>query len=189
MGDGVALIYFGWPEASEEDAERAIRAALTVVATISRASFGAERLKVRIGIATGLVVVGELIGSGEARQRTAIGETPNLASRLQGLAAPDGIMIDATTRHRIGGLFDCDDCGMTELKGISEPVQVWRVVGQAAVASRTEALHANKLTPLVGRDEEFELLLRRYEQVKAGAGCVVLITGEPGIGNRVFLLR
>ena len=186
VGDGV-LIYFGWPEASEEDAERAIRAALAVVATISRASFGAERLKVRIGIATGLVVVGELIGSGEARQRTAIGETPNLASRLQGLAAPDGIMIDATTRHRIGGLFDCDDCGMTELKGISEPVQVWRVVGEAAVASRFEALHANKLTPLVGRDEEFELLLRRYEQVKAGAGCVVLITGEPGIGKSRLL--
>jgi class 3 adenylate cyclase/predicted ATPase len=186
VGDGV-LIYFGWPEASEEDAERAIRAALAVVATINRASFGAERLMVRIGIATGLVVVGEPIGTGEARQQTAIGETPNLASRLQALAAPDGVMIDATTRQQIGGLFDCDDCGMIELKGISEPVQAWRVVGEAAVASRFEALHAKKLTPLVGRDEEFDLLLRRYEQVKAGAGRVVLITGEPGIGKSRLL--
>jgi class 3 adenylate cyclase len=186
VGDGV-LIYFGWPEAREADAERAVRAALAVVTAVGQASVCGEPLQVRIGIATGIVVVGQPIGMGDARQQTAIGETPNLAARLQGLAAPNGVVIDATTRQQIGALFECNDFGLVGLKGVPEPVQVWQVQKEAAVASRFEALHAKTLTPLVGRDEEIDLLLRRWEQVKTGAGRVVLISGEPGIGKSRLL--
>src|SRR5215831_3988957 len=126
VGDGV-LIYFGWPEAHEADAERAVRAALAVVAAIGATPVHGETLQVRIGIATGLVVVGEAIGSGEARQQAVIGETPNRAARLQGLAGPNGVAIDATTRHQIGGLFECRDLGEVALKGLPEPVPTWLV--------------------------------------------------------------
>ena len=140
-------------------------------------------LQVRIGIATGLVVVGEPIGMGEARQQTAIGETPNLAARLQGLAEPNSVVIDAATRRQIGGLFDCRDLGLVALKGLPEPVPAWQVVDQAAVESRFEAFHAGTMTPLIGRDEELELLLRRWRQAKEGEGQLVLLSGEPGIGK------
>jgi class 3 adenylate cyclase len=182
VGDGV-LIYFGWPEAREADTERAVRAALAVIAAVGQTPVRMEPLKVRIGIATGLVVVGEPIGTGEARQQTAIGETPNLAARLQGLAGPDSVVIDAATRRQIGGLFDCRDLGSHALKGLPEPLQAWQVVDEANIENRFEALHAGTLTPLIGREEELELLLRRWEQAKDGDGQVVLLSGEPGIGK------
>jgi class 3 adenylate cyclase/tetratricopeptide (TPR) repeat protein len=182
VGDGV-LIYFGWPEAREADAERAVCAALAVIAEIGRVPIGQEKLQIRVGIATGLVVVGELIGAGEARQHVAIGETPNRAARLQGLAGADGIVIDDATRRQIGGLFNCVDIGLVSLKGLSEAVHAWQVLNEAAIGSRFEALHATALTPLVGRDEELELLVRRWTQVKTGIGRVVMISGEPGIGK------
>jgi class 3 adenylate cyclase/tetratricopeptide (TPR) repeat protein len=181
VGDGV-LIYFGWPEAREADAERTVRAALAVIAAIGQMA-QVESLHVRIGIATGLVVVGELIGTGEARQQTAIGETPNLAARLQGLAEPDSVVIDVATRQQIGDLFDCRDLGLHSLKGLPEPVQAWQVLVESAVQSRFEALRAGTLMPLVGRDEELDLLLQRWQQAKSGDGKVVLVSGEPGIGK------
>jgi hypothetical protein len=170
-------------EAHEANAERAVRAALAVTDAIGQAPVRTESLQVRIGIATGLVVVGEPIGTGEARQQTAIGETPNLAARLQGLAEPNAVVIDAATRRQIGGLFDYRALGMVALKGLPEPVPAWQVVGVAAVESRFEAMHTGTMTPLIGRDEEFELLLRRWRQAKEGEGQLVLLSGEPGIGK------
>jgi len=167
VGDGI-LIYFGWPEAHEANAESAVRAGLAVVDAITREPVLRESLRVRIGIATGLVVIGEPIGTGEARQQTAIGETPNLAARLQGLAKPNSVVIDAATRRQIGGLFDYRDLGLVTLKGLPDPVSVWQVLGEAAVASRFEAMHTGTMTQLIGRDEELELLLRRWRQQKRG---------------------
>ncbi|MFL5284381.1 MAG: AAA family ATPase [Rhodopila sp.] len=181
VGDGV-LIYFGWPEAHETDAERAVRAGLAVAAAVSETQVGGEPLQVRIGIATGLVVIGEPIGSGDSRQQTAVGETPNLAARLQSLAGPGQVVIDAATRRQIGGLFDCRDLGMIELKGLPEPVPAWQVVSENRTLGQFEALRSG-LTPLVGREEEIELLLRCWTQSKAGSGKVVLISAEPGVGK------
>jgi class 3 adenylate cyclase/predicted ATPase len=188
VGDGV-LIYFGWPEARETDAERAVRAALAVAAAVSEADVGGEPLHVRIGVATGPVVVGEAIGSGDSRQQTAIGETPNLAARLQGLAGPDQVVIDAATRRQIGGLFECQDLGTIELKGLPTAVPAWRVIGEGLVQSRFEALHGSAMMPLIGREEELELLSRRWRQAKAGDGRIVLLTGEPGIGKSRLLVE
>src|SRR3954468_20602675 len=181
VGDGV-LIYFGWPEAHETDAERAVRAGLAVAAAVREAQVGGEPLQVRIGVATGLVVIGEPIGAGDSRQQTAVGETPNLAARLQSLAGPGEVIIDAATRRQIGGLLDCRDLGMIELKGLAEPVPAWQVLSAGAAEGRFEALHGT-ITPLIGRDEEIELLLRRAAQAKAGNGKVVLISAEPGVGK------
>jgi class 3 adenylate cyclase/tetratricopeptide (TPR) repeat protein len=181
VGDGV-LIYFGWPEARETDAERAVRAALAVAAAVSAAPVGGELLQVRIGIATGLVVIGEPIGSGDSRQQTAVGETPNLAARLQGLAGPNQVVIDAATRRQIGGLFECQDLGTVELKGLPVAVPVWKVLSENRSLGQFEALRSGA-TPLVGREEEMELLLRRWAQAKAGSGRVVLISAEPGGGK------
>ena len=182
VGDGV-LMYFGWPEAHEADAERAVCAALAVIAELGKAPIGTETLRVRIGIATGLVVIGEPIGAGEARQQTAIGETPNLAARLQSLAGANGVVVDAATRNLIRSMFSCVDFGLVTLKGIPEPVHVWQVLNEAAVGSRFEALHDTELTPLVGRDDELDLLMRRWVQMKSGSGRVVMLSGEPGIGK------
>ncbi len=182
VGDGV-LIYFGWPEAHEANAERAVRAALAIIEAISQAPVRAELLQVRIGIATGLVVVGQPIGRGDARQQTAVGETPNLAARLQALAEPNGILIDAATRRQVGDLFVCCDLGAVALKGLPELTPTWQVMGEAAVESRFEALHARTMMPLIGRDEEFDLLLRRWQQAKNREGQLVLLAGEPGIGK------
>ena len=181
VGDGV-LIYFGWPEAGETDAERAVRAGLAVAAAVSAAPLGGEPLQVRIGIATGLVVIGEPIGSGDSRQQTAVGETPNLAARLQGLAGPGQVVIDAATHRQIGGLFGCQDLGTVELKGLPVAVPAWLVLGEGILESRFRALRSGA-TPLVGRDEELELLLRRWGQAKGGSGRVVLISAEPGVGK------
>ena len=182
VGDGV-LIYFGWPEAHEANAERAVRAALAVVDAVGQTPVRLEPLQVRIGIAIGLVVVGEPIGTGEARQQTAIGETPNRAARLQGLAAPNSIVIDAVTRRQIGGLFDCRDFGLVALKGLPEPVQACEILGEAAVESRFEAFHAGGHDAVDRSEEELELLVRRWQQAKTGEGRVVLVSGEPGIGK------
>ena len=181
VGDGV-LIYFGWPEAHETDAESAVRAALAVIAAISQSPVHGEKLSIRVGIATGLVVVGAPIGEGDARQQTAIGETPNLAARLQGLARPNNLVIADSTRIQVGSLFDLEDLGARPLAGFAEPQRAWRVIGESSAASRFEALRSDT-TPLIGRDEEFELLLRRWQQAKAGDGRVALISGEPGIGK------
>ena len=182
MGDGV-LVYFGWPQADEADAERAVRAALATLEAVGQIAPAGERLAARIGIASGLAVVGDLLGAGAAQEQTVIGETPNLAARLQSLADPGCAVIDAETRRRIGGLFECRELGAVHLKGLPGPVCAWQVLGEAVVQSRFEAMHTAALTPLVGRDDELELLLRRWRQAKDGEGQVVLISGEPGIGK------
>src|SRR3954471_13513772 len=160
VGDGV-LIYFGWPQAHETDAERAVRAGLAVAAAVSETQVDGEPLQVRIGIATGLVVIGEPIGLGDSRQQTAVGETPNRAARLQSLAGPGQVVIDAATRRQIGGLFECQDLGTIALKGLPEPVLAWQVVAENRTLGQFEALRSG-LTPLVGREEELEQLLRRW---------------------------
>jgi class 3 adenylate cyclase/tetratricopeptide (TPR) repeat protein len=185
VGDGI-LTYFGWPIAHEEDAERAVRAALEIVHTVKRAS-STEDLSVRIGIATGPVVVGEQAGSGD-QSKLAVGSTPNLAARLQGLAATDQIVIAASTRRLVGNAFELTDLGDQGLKGISEPVHAWRVERVLATKSRFDANRGGSaLTPLVGRREELDLLLSRWSQAKDGEGQVVLLSGEPGIGKSRIL--
>jgi class 3 adenylate cyclase/predicted ATPase len=180
MGDGV-LVYFGYPEAHEDDAERAVRAGLAVIDAVGRLATQ-EPLNVRIGIATGLVVVGDLIGAGAAQERGVVGETPNLAARLQALARPGTLVVADSTRRQIGTLFEIEDLGLQPLAGFGEPQRAWRVIGESGVVSRFEALRSGT-TPLVGRDEELDLLTRRWRQAKSGEGRVVLLSGEPGIGK------
>jgi class 3 adenylate cyclase/predicted ATPase len=185
MGDGV-LIYFGYPEAHEDDAERAVRAGLAVIDAVSQLA-APEPLNVRLGIASGLVVVGDLIGAGAAQERGVVGETPNLAARLQALAAPGTLVIADNTRRQIGALFELDDLGLQPLAGFAEPQRAWRVLGESNIVSRFEALRS-QAAPLVGRDEELDLMLHRWHQAKAGDGRVVLISGEPGIGKSRLLM-
>jgi class 3 adenylate cyclase/tetratricopeptide (TPR) repeat protein len=182
MGDGV-LVYFGYPRAHEDDAERAVRAGLGVVDAVGRLGIKSIQLQARVGIATGLVVVGDLIGEGSAQEQSVVGETPNLAARLQALAEPDAVVVSAGTRRLVGDLFEYRDLGAVEVKGIAAPVPAWQVLRPSAVASRFEALRGAALSPLVGRDEEIEQLLRRWTRAKEGDGQVVLISGEPGIGK------
>jgi len=182
MGDGV-LVYFGYPRAHEDDAERAVRAGLGVIDAVGRLDVKSVNLQARVGIATGLVVVGDLIGEGSAQEQSVAGETPNLAARLQALAEPDAVVIAASTRRLLGELFEYRDLGAVEVKGIAAPVLAWQVLRPSAIASRFEALRGSALTPLVGRDEELDLLLRRWARAKAGDGQVVLVSGEPGIGK------
>jgi class 3 adenylate cyclase len=180
LGDGV-LVYFGYPEAHEDDAERAVRAGLELIGVVAGLKTRVS-LQTRVGIATGLVVVGDLIGSGESQERSIVGETPNLAARLQALASPANPVIAASTRQQIGALFDLEALGPQELSGFAEPQRAWRVLGESREVSRFEALRSG-ITPLIGRDEEVELLLRRWDQAKMGEGRVVVISGEPGIGK------
>jgi class 3 adenylate cyclase len=182
MGDGV-LAYFGYPRAHEDDAEHAVRAGLGVIDAVRRLDVESVKLKARVGIATGLVVVGDLIGKGSAQEQSVIGETPNLAARLQALAEPDVVVIAAGTRRLVGDLFEYRDLGAVEVKGLAAPVPAWRVLCPSSVASRFEALRGSTLTRLVGRDEEIDLLLRRWAQAKAEEGQVVLVSGEPGLGK------
>ena len=181
LGDGV-LVYFGYPQAHEDDAERAVRSGLEVTAAVSGLKTRAS-LQTRVGIATGQVVVGDLMASGNAPERGIIGETPNLAARLQGLAEPNTVVIAESTRKLLGNLFELADLGANELKGIAGPVRAWAVLRPRSMESRFEALHATGLTALVGREEELQLLLRRWARAKGGEGQVVLLCGEPGIGK------
>jgi class 3 adenylate cyclase/predicted ATPase len=181
LGDGV-LVYFGYPQAHEDDAERAVRAGLELIAAVVGLKTRAP-LQTRIGVATGLVVVGDLIGSGEAQERGIVGETPNLAARLQGIAEPNTVVIAASTRRLLGNLFELEDLGAKDLKGIAGPVRAWAALRASSVEGRFEAMHAAGLTALVGREEEFELLLRRWSRAKTGEGQVVLLSGEAGIGK------
>ena len=181
MGDGV-LVYFGYPQAHEDDAERAVRAGLELVAAVGQLKTHAV-LQTRVGIATGLVVVGDLIGSGASQEQTIVGETPNLAARLQGIANPNSVVIAESNRKLLGNLFELEDLGVKDLKGIAGTVRAWIALRPSSVESRFDALHATGLTDLVGREEELELLLRRWSRAKTGQGQVVLLSGEPGIGK------
>jgi class 3 adenylate cyclase/predicted ATPase len=181
MGDGV-LVYFGYPQAHEDDAERAVRAGLELVAAVSDLKTHAA-LQTRVGIATGLVVVGDLIGSGASQEQAIVGETPNLAARFQAVAEPNGVVIAESTRKLVGNLFELEDLGAHELKGLSGPARAWAALRPASVESRFEAFHATGLTELVGREKELELLLRRWSRATTGEGQVVLLSGEPGIGK------
>jgi class 3 adenylate cyclase/predicted ATPase len=180
MGDGV-LVYFGYPGAQEDDVERAVQAGLALVGAVERLPIS-EALRVRIGIATGLVVVGDLIGSGASLEQAVVGETPNLAARLQGLAEPGTVVVAETTRRLLAGLYEYEDLEAIKVKGFAEPIRAWRVLRESAIESRFEALRSGE-TPLVGRDEELNLLTTRWQQAKGGDGQVVLVSGEPGIGK------
>src|ERR1700724_3950463 len=183
MGDGV-LAYFGFPQAHEDDAEQATRAGLALVDAVAnlQADIGTE-LQVRVGIATGMVVVGNLTGEGAAKEQAVIGETPNLAARLQAPAEPGTVLISESTHRLTDGHFDYHNLGPIALKGWAEPIPAWQVLGASGVESRFEAQHKARLKALIGRDEEFELLLRRWQHAKRGEGCAVLLTGQPGIGK------
>ncbi len=183
VGDGV-LAYFGYPRAHEHDAERAVRAGLDLVEAVPKLdSATGSPLQVRVGIATGLVVVGDLIGNGGAQEHNAIvGDTPNLAARLQALAEPDTVVIADGTRKLLANLFELEDLGIKDLKGIG-PTRAFAALRVSSAESRFEALHTAGLTPLVGREEELQLLLRRWSRAKTGEGQVVLLSGEAGIGK------
>jgi class 3 adenylate cyclase/tetratricopeptide (TPR) repeat protein len=187
MGDGV-LAYFGYPQAHEDDAERAVHSGLALVDAMSRLKTAYDAvLQVRIGIATGLVVVGDLIGEGAAQEQAVVGDAPNLAARLQGIAEPNTVVIADSTRRLLGNLFELKDLGVKNLKGVTVPAHAWAAVQASSVESRFDARSNNALTPLVGRDEELDLLSRRWSQAKNGEGQVVLLSGEPGIGKSRIL--
>jgi class 3 adenylate cyclase/tetratricopeptide (TPR) repeat protein/ABC-type transport system involved in cytochrome c biogenesis ATPase subunit len=182
-GDGI-LAYFGYPTAHEDDAERTVRAGLDIIAAVARLETrAAEPLAVRIGIATGLVVIGDLSREGALREHAVVGETPNLAARLEALAEPGTIVVAASTRRLLGGLFRLRDLGRHKVKGISEPVAAWAVEGVSDSESRFEAVRAAGLTELIGREDELDFLLERQRLAWKGEGQIVLISGEPGIGK------
>jgi class 3 adenylate cyclase/predicted ATPase len=181
IGDGV-IAYFGYPKAHEDDAERAVRAGLELIAAVSGLN-SRVTLETRVGIATGLVVVGDLVGSGDTQDYGIVGATPNLAVRLQTVAEPNMVVIAEGTRRLVGDLFELRDLGAKALKGIAEPTRVWAAVRASSIESRFDALHASALTALVGREEESEMLLRRWARAKTGEGQVVLLSGEAGIGK------
>ena len=183
MGDGV-LAYFGWPRTHEDEAERAVRAGLAVVAAVGRLPKAAgEPLSARVGIATGLVVVGDLIGEGAAQEQAVVGDTPNLAARLQGAAEPAMVVISEATRRLVGGSFILRDLGAQTFKGIEGSATAFAVLGERALESRFAARQSGVVAPIVGRDQELALLLERWRQAKSGEGQVVLLTGEAGIGK------
>lgn len=183
MGDGV-LAYFGWPQAHEDEAERAVRAGLAIVGEVSKLATPAEEvLAARVGIATGLVVVGDLVGEGAAQEEAVVGETPNLAARLQALANPGGVIVAESTRRLLGDLFELEELPPQTLRGFGALVRPFQIKGEGRAESRFEALHAGGLTPLVGREQELALLLERWSRAKEGDGQVVLLSGEPGIGK------
>jgi class 3 adenylate cyclase/predicted ATPase len=184
LGDGV-LVYFGYPQAHEDDAERAIRSSLAALDVVHRLApyDGNTRLEARIGIATGVVVAGDVAEGGVSESGAISGETPNLAARLQGLASPGDVVISQSTHRLVAGIFDCEDLGIQNLKGITPPTNAWRVRRERQTESRFDAQHGAGLTEFVARGDEVELLLRRWERAKSGEGQVVLISGEPGIGK------
>ena len=181
MGDGV-LVYFGYPEANEADAENARAPALALVEAVGALVGGKHQ--VRIGIATGLVVVGELVGAGEAQERNVVGETPNLAARLQSAAAPNTVVIAASTRRLTGDAFEYEPIEPAQLKGFDGPVSAWRVLREHTMQSRFDALRAANAVPLVGREEELELLLRRWQQAKAAKAASCCFPASPASASR-----
>ncbi|SHH44684.1 Predicted ATPase [Bradyrhizobium erythrophlei] len=183
LGDGV-LVYFGYPAADEHDTEQAVRAGLAILDAVRRLKADSSvTLQVRVGIATGLVIVGEQLGAGETAKRVAIGGTPNLAARLQAIAPAGEVVIAASTHRLVGRMFDCRALVAIEVEGLAQAVEAWQVHGERAGVSRFEARRAGELSPIVGRQEEIELLLRRWDRASAGQGEVVLLSGEPGIGK------
>jgi len=183
MGDGV-LGYFGWPRAHEDDAERAVQAGLATIEAMGQLRTPvAIPLAVRVGIATGLVVVGDLIGEGPAQEEAVVGETPNLAARLQGVAEPNTVVVSESTRRLIGDIFELEDLGRQNLKGIDPSTRAFRVVREVRAESRFDARHGGAKLPMVGRDQELGLLLDRWRQSVAGEGQVIVLTGEAGIGK------
>src|SRR6266536_115472 len=186
LGDGL-LVYFGYPQAHEDDAQRAVRTGLGILDAMGDLHTRLKRekaiqLAIRLGIHTGLVVVGAMGGQGHQEQ-LALGETPNIAARIQGLAAPNTLVISDATSRLVQGYFDCQDLGAQTLRGVVKPLQVYRVLGESGVHSRLDIVSARGLTPLVGRESEVTLLLERWAQVKDGQGHVVLLTGDAGIGK------
>ncbi|MGI9336524.1 MAG: AAA family ATPase, partial [Gammaproteobacteria bacterium] len=191
MGDGM-LVYFGYPAAHEDDATRAVRAGLDIVTALAELDAQLEQsagieLAVRVGIATGPVIVGDIIGTGASEEAAVVGETPNLAARLQGVAAPGEVVISGTTHRLLGVAFDCDDLGARQLKGIETAVEVWRVTGSADTAIQPGTQEAATRPPLLGRDEELGLLHRAWASSESGHGQVVLVRGEAGIGKSRLL--
>src|ERR1700734_3608753 len=183
MGDGV-LAYFGFPRAFEDAAERSVRAAIDILGEVAGIELpDGTRVQARVGIATGLVVVGEIVGSGAAQERAIVGETPNLAARLQALAAPDTILVSDATQNLLGGLFELESLGAHELKGFARPVPAWRVAGEAVVESRFAASRAGRDLPMVGRAHEMGLMLDRWHLARGGEGQIVTVIGEAGIGK------
>src|SRR5215472_55369 len=182
-GDGV-LAYFGWPKAHEDEGERAVRAGLAIASAVSHAGMTmGQTLAARVGIATGVVVIGELFDQARAREDAAVGSALALAARLQTVAEPGSVVIAQTTRQLVGGLFELSDLGKHRVKGFDDPVRAWRVIGDGPTESRFEALHGTALAPIIGREHEIGLLLERFELAKEGEGQVVLLSGEPGIGK------
>ncbi len=187
MGDGV-FAYFGFPRAHEDDAERAVRAGLDLAESVHRLqSRDGEALKIRIGIATGIVVVGDLIGQGSAQEQTVIGDTPNLAARLQARAEPGGVLIADQTRRLLGDAFELKSLGLQPLKGFDSPVRTWAVLGEAETETRFEASRSSRMTPFVGREPEVALLLDQWRDARSGEGKVALLSGEAGIGKSRIL--
>jgi hypothetical protein len=187
MGDGV-LVYFGFPRAHEDDAERAVRAGLDIVVEVGRLDVPSiGKLEVRIGIATGLVVVGDLVGEGASQEQAVVGETPNVAARLQALAEPGTVVVPTSTRRLIGNRFALRALGPHEVKGLAEPVEAWAVEGVSGFEGRFEAVRSGSLTGFVGRELELGLLLERWNLAQDGEGQVVLLSGEPGIGKSRIL--
>jgi class 3 adenylate cyclase len=186
LGDGL-LVYFGYPLAHEDDAQRAVRAGLGIIEALGQLNTRLARergvhLAVRLGVHTGLVVVGE-VGGDTRQEQLALGETPNVAARLQGMAAPNTLVISAATFQLLGGFFACQPLGTPLLKGLAQPLAVYRVLYESMARSRLDAVGSTGLTPLVGREQEIELLRERWAQVKDGRGQVVLLSGEAGIGK------
>jgi class 3 adenylate cyclase len=186
LGDG-ALVYFGYPTSQEDDAERSIKAALALVARTSALTIHGADIRIRVGIATGLVVVGDkAIGSDAAHEPRVMGETPNIAARLQAMARPQDILIAESTRQLVGRLFAYEALGPIELKGVSRPVAAWNVIAATGMEDRFAALRS-EAAPFVGREEELEFLLRRWRQIPEEGGKAVLVSGEPGIGKSRLL--
>jgi hypothetical protein len=186
LGDGL-LVYFGWPQAHGDDAQRAVQAGLGIMAAMETLNTGLERdkglhLGIRVGIHTGLVVVGEM-GGGDRQEQLALGDTPNIAARIQGLAAPHMVLISAATHRLVQGYFTVAALGPQIVKGVVAPVPVYRVLGVSLAQNRLDVGATTGLTPLVGRDSEVALLLERWQQSKGGLGQVVLLSGEGGIGK------